>query len=110
MKLQQTGSRPIRNTSSEPRCPVCGHPYVAGVATRLPYRQRALFEIIDAAGVNGIRGPEIMRQLYADDPAGGPLSPNIISVMCNHINRKIMHRGLKLGAGAPFGYYRLMRL
>jgi hypothetical protein len=87
-------------------CPTCGHPVETDkAAAMLPPRQRALFEIVAAAGSPGISVSDAMARLYGDDPGGGP-DDVIISVMARNINVRIQPLGLQLtcgrGAGATF--------
>ncbi len=91
-------------------CPTCGHPIPpTPVAAALVGKQRQLFEIVQSAGVVGITSMAILRRLYADDPSGGPESPNIISVMVRIINQKIRKFGLKInGQRGSGGFYRLV--
>jgi hypothetical protein len=87
-------------------CPACGHPVETNnAAAILPPKQRALFELVDAAGAGGISVANAMARLYGDDPGGGP-DDVIISVMARNINVRIQPLGLQLtcgrGAGATF--------
>jgi hypothetical protein len=50
------------------------------------------------AGSRGISSMQIMLALYADDPGGGPESPNIISVMVRTVKLHLEHFGLAIGS------------
>jgi hypothetical protein len=93
-------------------CKSCGHPIPDNdVIVLLSGKQRRLFEIIARAGSLGIGVHEIMPELYALDPTGGPTSTNIISVMAHYINRKINPFGLALACRrGPFGVWRLIEM
>jgi hypothetical protein len=87
-------------------CPHCGHPIETDKAAAiLAPRQRALFEIVAAAGTPGISVADCMARLYGGDPGGGP-DDVIISVMARNINVRIQPLGLQLvcgrGAGATY--------
>jgi hypothetical protein len=72
-------------------------------------KQRHLYEIAASSGIRGISSMQIMAQLYADDPGGGPVSPNIICVMVGHVNRHLESSGLAIkGRSGPGGIYRLI--
>jgi hypothetical protein len=73
--------------------------------------ERRLFQIVDRAGALGISNPECMARLYAGDRRGGPASSNIIAVMVNHLNRKIVPFGIAIRSkGGPGAVYRLVGL
>jgi hypothetical protein len=89
---------------SKPKtCPTCGHPIETDkVAAILAPKQRALFEIVAAAGTPGISVSDCMARLYGGDPGGGP-DDVIISVMAHSINLKILPLGLQLVCGRGAG-------
>jgi hypothetical protein len=92
-----------------PACPCCGFPIPSDRAAACLVGK--LYEIIKAVGTRGIATPLVMAKLYDDDPAGGPESPNIISVMAKHVNSHINAFGLAIrGQAGPGSIYRLVAL
>jgi hypothetical protein len=89
--------------------PTCGFPIPSDqAAARLVGKQRQLYETVRAAGSRGISS---MSTLYADDPGGGPESPNIIAVMVLTVNLHLEHFGLAIRRrSGPGGLYRLLML
>jgi hypothetical protein len=97
---------------TSPVCPCCGHPIPSDrAAARLVGKQRKLYEIIKAAGTEGIPTSAVIAELYDDDPAGGPESPNIICVMTRLINYRIERYGIAIkGQSGPGSFFRLVTL
>jgi hypothetical protein len=93
-------------------CSTCGHPIPdAAAAARLVGKQKHFYEIVADAGTVGISSQDIMRKLYADDPAGGPESPNILSVMARIVNLHLERHGVAIkGRSGPGALYRLVAL
>jgi hypothetical protein len=93
-------------------CPTCGHPIPFDqVSASLVGKRRKLYEIVAAAGINGISSMQIMTQLYADDPTGGPESQNIVCVMVGHVNRRLERHGVAIKGRSGHGdLYRLVAL
>jgi hypothetical protein len=92
-----------------PICASCGHPVFSdAIAARLCGKQRRLYEVVQAAGARGLTASQIMNEIYADDPNGGPESSNIVSVMVRIVNLHLEHFGLAIrGQRGPGGFYRL---
>jgi hypothetical protein len=91
-------------------CPECGHPIPADeVAAELSPMQRKLYEIVRRAGVAGISAREILVELYAHDPSGGPTGTNIVSVFAHYANVRLKKRGLEITARrGPWPLWRLL--
>ena len=109
-------------------CPTCGaelHDEVqwdferrvfigGGVAVRFtPTRAK----IIDAIWRERLRGGvqsviQLMAMVYADDPDGGPLNDNVLSVHLHHIRRELAATGytITMNMGMPRIGYRLAKL
>lgn len=66
-------------------CPTCNRPFPPEIIVGGRIRQR-VFDYVKAHP-EGVTRDEIMRHVYADEPAGGPESFNTISVTIMHINR-----------------------
>jgi hypothetical protein len=92
-----------------PVCPHCAFPVAPDrVAAIFVGKQRHLYEIVAAAGTAGIDSLRIMSELYADDPGGGPVSPNIVCVMVRNINKRLENHGLAIRGRSGHGsLYRL---
>jgi hypothetical protein len=99
----------VRNRGKVVVCEACGHPKPDNeIVALLTGKQRRLFEIIVRSGTLGIGVHDIMPELYANDPTGGPTNSQIISVMAHHINKKIAPFGLKLSCRrGPWAVWRL---
>jgi hypothetical protein len=93
-------------------CPCCGFPIPSDQAAAcLVGKQLRLYEIVKAAGSRGIPTPVVMAKLYADDPSGGPESPNIVAVMAKYVNSHINVFGVAIrGQAGPGSNYRLVAL
>jgi hypothetical protein len=91
-------------------CPACRRPFPPLLVVHGPIRQR----IVDIVGarLDGITRGELLDLVYADDPGGGPVNPNTISVLIKHANAELAEQGFRIlpawrGRGAR---YRLVRL
>jgi hypothetical protein len=58
--------------------------------------QRRLYEIVLAAGAEGITGRAIRERLYAHDPDGGPASLNIVSLHAKLANARLAPHGIAI--------------
>ena len=93
----------------ETSCPHCGRPYPPKLQVGGSVRKR-IVEII-ANRPNGISRPQLMWMVYGDDPNGGPLYPNVVSVLIHKANRELRPQGYEITAGRGRGaLYRLVRL
>jgi hypothetical protein len=93
-------------------CPACGRPRLAHeVEITLAPMERRLYQIVEQAGSVGITNPRCVAQLYAQHRDGGPKSGNIIAVMTNHLNRKLVPFGVAIRSkGGPGAVYRLVKV
>lgn len=77
----------------------------------LTEHQRKIFDTFAAAGRAGLSRDEAITQVYADDPAGGPDSRNVMSVQTYYINKKIKQFGWRFrGQRGRGGRVRLERI
>lgn len=73
-----------------PLCPSCGHPIVSDeIGVVLTPLQRRIFNLVKRAGVAGVSCQEVMAIVYANVRGGGPVSANIVSVVCNQMNKRL---------------------
>jgi hypothetical protein len=93
-------------------CKCCGHPLPdEGVLAALTPLQRRVFTAIQRAGPAGVPASQLMDIVYADDPTGGPVSTNIISVVANQMKPRLIPFGVQLrGKRGAGGYYVLEKL
>lgn len=103
---------PITATGAVIPCPHCGNPMPASeILAVLPGMQGRLYEIVRKAGTAGIIGRDIMSQMYADDPSGGPEGTNIISVFAHHANKKIRRFGVEISTRrGPWSVWRVVNI
>lgn len=91
-----TIKRHIRN-SGVTDCPTCGHPIpLDDIAAQLPPRQRAVYEVIRDAGVEGIGRMAVEQLVYGDEADGGAHSNSIPVMVCRWINPRLKARGLTI--------------
>jgi len=94
-----------------PLCKTCGHPIIADeVGIVLTPLQRRIFNIVKAAGTAGLTARDIVEMVYSNDPAGGPISPNVISVVCNQMNKRLAQFSLAVKGTPHRGGFTLQRL
>jgi hypothetical protein len=92
-------------------CPACGRPFPPPLVVTGSVRQK-LVNIISARP-DGIEIGDLVDQVYADDPDGGPVTaPRSINVMVHRANAQLAAQGYQikamwLGRGAR---YRLVRI
>ena len=89
-------------------CPHCRRPYPPKFQVSGPVRQR-IVNII-ARRPAGICRADLISLVYADDPNGGPLYPNSVSVLVHHANKELRKQGYEITAGRGRGaLYRLVK-
>ncbi len=95
-----------------PLCKCCGHPIIDdGVGVVLTPLQRRIFNIVRRAGKAGIAGKDVMTEVYAADPGGGPDSTNIIAVVASQMNQRLAQFSIKIqGRRGPGGVFTLERM
>lgn len=96
-----------------PLCKCCGHPIVADeIGVVLTPLQRRIFNIVKRAGTAGLTAHEIIIDLvYGSQPRGGPISRNVISVVCLQMNRRLVQFSVAIKASrGRHGVYMLHRL
>jgi hypothetical protein len=91
-------------------CPTCRRPFPPSLIVHGPVRQRVVDLIANRP--DGITRGELINLVYADDPNGGPDTPNTISVLVKDANKELAAQGYCiepawLGRGAR---YRLVRI
>ena len=60
---------------------------------------------------DGITRGDIMDLLYADDPNGGALNMNVVSVLCSQVNKQLIPQGYKITSSLGHGaLFRLVKL
>jgi hypothetical protein len=91
-------------------CPTCGRafPPVVEVGGK---RRQAMFDYI-ASHPEGVTVWQILDAVYADDPNGGPMTHNVVSVMKWFINVRLERLGMSARIvsvrGGPGSLYRLV--
>ena len=92
-------------------CETCARPFPPDVQVGGVKRQ-ALYDFI-AKHPEGVGNRQVMEYVWADDPEGGPLYCNIISVMIHTINKKLASQGHNIrirGSGGAGSTYRVVYL
>jgi len=79
-------------------CPTCGHPVLpTDPLAILPPTQRAIFDVIYAAGQAGVTREAITQSVYGKTVDGGPMSwRQLVSVHLIGINHRIRFLNLKI--------------
>jgi hypothetical protein len=91
-------------------CPHCRRPFPPQLLVAGSVRQRLVNAIANRP--DGITIAELMDVVYADDPSGGPETPNSLYVIKRFANRQLTPQGYRIeptsrGAGAR---YRLVEI
>ena len=91
-------------------CPECGRPLPLVVDLGGPVRQH-IYDFI--ANNPGTTRDAIMRNVYADDPNGGPESCNVVSVHVCNINKRLLDLGFSQrirSRGGPGATYEIVEV
>jgi hypothetical protein len=86
-------------------CPACRRPFPPLLVVHGPVRQRVVDLIANRP--DGITRAELLDLVYADDPNGGPDTPNTISVLVKNANAELAALGYRIepawrGRGARY--------
>ena len=93
----------------ETSCPYCGRPYPPKFHINGPVRRR-IVEVI-ANRPHGITRPQLICAVYGNDPNGGPLNANVVSVLIHKANMELRPQGYEITATkGRGGLYRLVRI
>jgi hypothetical protein len=91
-------------------CPTCHRPLPPMLTVSGQIRQRIVDVIANRP--DGITRGEIFALVYAEDPNGGPNSPNTVSILIKRANAELAGQGYRITPAWPAhgGRYRLEKV